>query len=148
MYPAPFSKKAKTWGEFQKILPKEVFESFPFWYDGDIGGRIYSDGKGYSCIDPAKLDEYLKFIEGDEDHCVIKSSDELAIWDMADFEYPMWVLARTWNEFSKDFMDKFASDEAHPASGSWIEYPMDKYEEMKNYLADKGFTVERIEYAN
>lgn len=138
-------ENAKTWGEFRELLPNGVFEQLPFWHMRG-GEKIFSDGTNYYCIDPSKLEDFLRFMEGEDDSYIIKHSDQLNIMVMADHDHPMWVVGQARNEFPEEFNERFASHTGHPASGSWTEFPMAEYEEMKDCLSNNGFSVRMVEY--
>ena len=81
----------------------------------------------------------LKEIEGHESYYIIRASNKFeadSISGYLDGDFPDWI-GCMFENFPEGFNYQFGEHGANMMNGSWWEYPMDKFEEMKEYLSNQ-----------
>lgn len=128
--------RARTWGEFKELLPEGEFEAFSFWW-AEGGERVYQDDEGFHFIDAAEVDGYREEF-GSE--FVITSEtpfDVMNVPGYGDGDFPPFT-GLAIDKFPGDFAERYGKGVDSMVSGSWRQFPLDKYEEMKRNLEVHG----------
>jgi len=131
-------ERAKTWREFEALLPPGEFDTLRLWEDEEY---IYRDGEIYRYIDPNKVAEFVEYWEPDN---VVNADDTFNKWiipGVQDAEYPPWTEWTAVDLLPKEFVEQFGSWVGGPASGSWCEFPADQLKDMIKCLGQQGYSV-------
>jgi hypothetical protein len=130
---------AKTWGEFRTMLPKGEFEELPNWISNG-GEELFWDGDNYlfgDSVDHADIDEFY----------IARYSDAFtysSIYGVDEGDYPTQMDAK-WEDFPDGFPETYGKSVSSFVSGSWWEFPMEKFEQMQDYLSQHGYSVKKID---
>jgi hypothetical protein len=136
---------AKTWEEFERLCPRDVFSELAQWVING-GEQVYWDGSSYQFIDPAELESYLEEAAGDEEYYIKRADDPFEsdeIWGAGEGDFPYW-LGEMFEGFPEDFLEKYGKPVSSMVSGSWYQFPMKQLEEMRCELGLSGFEVVRV----
>ena len=133
--------KSKTWGEFRSLAPEGEFESLSCWCKNG-GENVYKDGGQYHSIEPEDLDAF--WTDYGEEY-LIRSEDVFSDSDLPgrlDGEYPPWTYSFADDLLPEGFVRVYGKPVSSMVSGSWMEFPVGFYNQMKMELEKLGFLVE------
>ena len=136
--------KSKNWGEFRALLPEGEFEALSCWWENG-GENVYQEEGRYLYIEPNDLDVFWE--ECGEEY-LIREEDRFDDSDLPgrmDGDYPPWTYSFADDLLPEEFVKVYGKPIASMISGSWIEFPVGFYNQMKTELEKLGFLVERSE---
>jgi len=118
---------ASTWGELRQLMPPEEFESLPLWA-ANGGEYVYADG-----LTPEECREFTI--------AAADSFDPERMPGYGDGDYPPFLEPEQDRFLPRDFCERYGERADSMVSGSWWEFPVDRFEEMRTELQSLGFSV-------
>ena len=74
-------------------------------------------------------------------------SDTFSSSDISGFEDGIYPprMDMIWDDFPEEFLEKFGEKAQGFMDDPWWQFPMEKFEEMKAFLSQHGFSVEKVD---
>ena len=134
-------ESATTWSDFESKLPSGEFESLNLWHTND-GYNIYEKDGDYYFVDPDDTAEFWRDLG--EDYVIHASDtfDSLDVPGTMDGDYPPWLYSTADDVLPDNFVSEFGIPVASMVSGSWIQYPIEQFEQMRHFLEKYGHTID------
>ncbi len=112
-----------------------------------MGEHIYRDGEHYFFFRGETADAFLESIveaDQDMDDYVVNADDSLdplSLPAVCDGDYPPFLEPEQGRFLPRDFCDTYGAWVSSFNSGSWWEFPLSRFAEMKADLESRGFEV-------
>lgn len=136
-------ENCKTWGEFRSSLPEGEFEELGLWVVND-GDSVYRDGEVYVGLGDRSIADFIEDCADNLDDYLLGPDSSFEAGNVTGFDegdYPPWTDSTAIDALPAAFVSKYGKGVSSMISGSWIEFPTGKLDEMTRELEAAGFTV-------
>ena len=131
--------KAKTWQEFEELLPDSEFERLDLWW-ANGGEHAYHDSEQLRFIAAEDITEFRRLCGESR---IIRPLDKFDASRIGvdEGDYPPWLSNTADDILPKEFVERFGNRVGGMTSGTWTEYPLEDLMEMVEVLSLEGHSV-------